>query len=59
MKKNLLVFLGLFAIGGVAFAASTLIADHTHDSPTHIAEDHSGGTDKNGCHAGSKPYHCH
>ena len=20
---------------------------------------HSGGTDKNGCHAGSKPYHCH
>ncbi|MFD2177764.1 YHYH domain-containing protein [Veronia pacifica] len=20
---------------------------------------HSGGTDENGCHAGSKPYHCH
>lgn len=20
---------------------------------------HSGGTDANGCHAGSKPYHCH
>jgi len=20
---------------------------------------HSGGTDKYGCHAGSKPYHCH
>jgi len=20
---------------------------------------HSGGTDKNGCHAGSRPYHCH
>ncbi len=20
---------------------------------------HSGGTDKKGCHAGSKPYHCH
>ena len=20
---------------------------------------HSGGLDKNGCHAGSKPYHCH
>lgn len=20
---------------------------------------HSGGTDKNGCHAGSQPYHCH
>ena len=20
---------------------------------------HSGGTDANGCHAGSRPYHCH
>lgn len=20
---------------------------------------HSGGTDANGCHAGTKPYHCH
>jgi hypothetical protein len=20
---------------------------------------HSGGTDSNGCHAGTKPYHCH
>ncbi|HSX95717.1 MAG TPA: YHYH domain-containing protein [Hydrogenophaga sp.] len=24
-----------------------------------FAHAHSGGTDKNGCHAGSKPYHCH
>nr|WP_297404051.1 YHYH domain-containing protein [uncultured Marinobacter sp.] len=24
-----------------------------------VAHAHSGGTDKNGCHAGSKPYHCH
>lgn len=23
------------------------------------AEAHSGGTDANGCHAGSQPYHCH
>ena len=23
------------------------------------AHAHSGGTDKDGCHAGSKPYHCH
>ena len=23
------------------------------------ANAHSGGLDKNGCHAGSKPYHCH
>ena len=20
---------------------------------------HSGGTDANGCHAGTQPYHCH
>ncbi|MFW7342564.1 YHYH domain-containing protein [Pollutimonas sp. H1-120] len=26
---------------------------------TSFAYAHSGGTDKNGCHAGSKPYHCH
>jgi hypothetical protein len=25
----------------------------------HSAFSHSGGTDTNGCHAGSKPYHCH
>ncbi len=24
-----------------------------------IAGAHSGGTDANGCHAGSQPYHCH
>ena len=24
-----------------------------------VAQAHSGGTDENGCHAGSKPYHCH
>ncbi len=23
------------------------------------ASAHSGGTDRNGCHAGSRPYHCH
>lgn len=24
-----------------------------------VAHGHSGGTDKNGCHAGSEPHHCH
>ncbi len=24
-----------------------------------VASAHSGGTDANGCHAGSQPYHCH
>ena len=26
---------------------------------TTVAMAHSGGTNANGCHAGSKPYHCH
>lgn len=26
---------------------------------TFQAHAHSGGTDANGCHAGSQPYHCH
>lgn len=24
-----------------------------------VAQAHSGGTDSDGCHAGTKPYHCH
>jgi hypothetical protein len=24
-----------------------------------VVQAHSGGTDSNGCHAGTKPYHCH
>ena len=24
-----------------------------------VGSAHSGGTDSNGCHAGSQPYHCH
>ena len=24
-----------------------------------VVSAHSGGTDSNGCHAGSQPYHCH
>lgn len=27
-------------------------------APT-VASEHSGGTDSNGCHAGTQPYHCH
>ncbi len=26
---------------------------------TNVGFAHSGGTDSNGCHAGSQPYHCH
>ena len=36
----------------------------THGAPDHSSETlaidaHSGGTDKNGCHNASVPYHCH
>lgn len=27
--------------------------------PSPYAFSHSGGTDENGCHSGSQPYHCH
>jgi hypothetical protein len=33
---------------------------HTHvDGKTVGAPDHSGGTDRYGCHNASVPYHCH
>jgi len=33
---------------------------HTHEiGDTQGAPQHSGGTDKFGCHNGSVPYHCH
>ena len=33
---------------------------HLHDlDETHGAPQHSGGLDRNGCHNGSIPYHCH
>lgn len=33
---------------------------HTHDhGQTQGAPQHSGGTDRNGCHNASVPYHCH
>lgn len=38
---------------GSAFAAGFLILLPTASMA------HSGGTDRNGCHAGSQPYHCH
>ena len=40
-----------------ALLAAACIAAHGLDVPSVAA--HSGGLDANGCHAGSKPYHCH
>lgn len=38
----------------------TFNAGHTHNGDvTHGAPEHSGGTDKYGCHNASVPYHCH
>ncbi len=49
-QKTWRIRASLLAIG-VAFMAL--------HAPTSPALAHSGGTDANGCHAGSQPYHCH
>lgn len=43
MKKH---FISFVILAGFVLTSTTVIA-------------HSGGTDANGCHAGSQPYHCH
>ena len=62
------------AVVGLAFVASAAYAvmgnnervpveffpSHSHhNGETTGAPQHSGGTDKNGCHNASVPYHCH
>lgn len=37
----------------VGLASAALLANST------VVMSHSGGTDENGCHAGTEPYHCH
>lgn len=58
----------VIGVSGLVYAATdapgrqptVFYAGHTHDADgTHGAPAHSGGTDKNGCHNGSVPYHCH
>jgi hypothetical protein len=55
-------------IGGVAYAGLgdhrdpvAFFTGHTHaeDGTAIGAPSHSGGTDRNGCHNASVPYHCH
>lgn len=72
MRKRATKLLGLVAIL-TALAATTAWAagdrrhavdffpGHRHDAndATVGAPEHSGGTDKYGCHNGSVPYHCH
>jgi hypothetical protein len=53
--------------GGLVYAnvgnpriAVEFFKGHTHDEgQTFGAPSHSGGLDRNGCHNGSVPYHCH
>lgn len=67
MKRSILVaaaITALLATGALAFIGEkepvTFYSGHTHDGDeTHGAPSHSGGTDANGCHNGSVPYHCH
>ncbi|TXI25333.1 MAG: hypothetical protein E6Q61_02575 [Nitrosomonas sp.] len=50
----------VYANSGGLRAPVEFFKGHTHDSEgTHGAPSHSGGTDRNGCHNGSVPYHCH
>jgi hypothetical protein len=58
----------LALFGGVAYSTSynsktpiEFYKGHSHPAPgmTIGAPEHSGGTDANGCHNASVPYHCH
>lgn len=67
--RIIIAFTAATAIIGTAYAltsnprAGEIVAfnpGHTHeDGGTHGAPQHSGGTDKYGCHNASVPYHCH
>jgi hypothetical protein len=70
MKKIKIVVLGIvlsaFSTASVLYADSNArkvfkyYKGHTHvDGQTHGAPEHSGGTNKQGCHNGKVPYHCH
>ena len=68
MRKSFLIALGVTVL--LAGAASAYIVGERepvvfYAGPTRMndeiqgAPSHSGGLDRNGCHNGSVPYHCH
>lgn len=68
--KVLALFAAFIGFGGLAYASINIgnsqpqsvefYSGHSHDGPATIgAPQHSGGTDKFGCHNGSVPRHCH
>ncbi len=73
MKKLAILVITLSAVGATvggvyafndnprAHEITNYSPGHTHDESgiTHGAVQHSGGTDANGCHNASVPYHCH
>lgn len=71
-KKTIVAVVGIVALvgAGVAFAdfsnprhdeIQKYYPDHTHTvgGDTIDVPEHSGGTDRYGCHNASVPYHCH
>ena len=57
MKVKVLIFIAAVALIGTVYAVKPIkVFEHSH---THI--EHSGGTDKCGCHHNRKTgeYHCH
>jgi hypothetical protein len=67
-RKKVLVIatVTIASLAGVASASMSLktpvefYKGHTHEGDVTIdAPQHSGGTDRYGCHNASVPYHCH
>jgi hypothetical protein len=68
IKSTLLTVAALLVAAGIAYASFDaserqpveFYGGHTHnDGETIGAPEHSGGTDKQGCHNASVPYYCH
>lgn len=67
MKAIKILLLGAAVSGALAYAALAyskkpveFYKGHTHVGVKTIgAPEHSGGTDRFGCHNASVPYHCH
>ena len=70
MKKIVtIITFAIIVAGGVAYAFSSnprykeikpFYEGHTHEGRSAIDfPQHSGGTDRYGCHNASVPYHCH
>lgn len=66
LKLFMCGFIALLFMGGILWANSgdrvpvEFYKGHTHiGESTQGAPEHSGGTNKQGCHNGKVPYHCH